>query len=414
MIPTHNSLLGAQEAWWHAAWNDGARVAVVAPTAGDLRRVCFEGESGLLNVVPVKCLRGADRSEAYNRSLFELHFENGSVIQGHAASEPERLRGPQFSFCWSDELGAWSDPGAAWDMLMMTLRLGERPRVIATTTPRPIPLIRGLLSREGKDVVVVRGTTYENEANLAPGFIAQLRERYEKTRLGRQELLAELLEDIPGALWTRAMIDAGRLQALPSGLPHHDAPGYHRALAEALGLTRIVVGVDPSGSDGESETADEIGIVAAGVDRADRAYVLEDASGQYSPEGWGRKAVEVYKRWGADRIVAEKNFGGEMVNSTIRAVDRLAPVTLVTASRGKVVRAEPVAALYEQGRVSHLGTFPRLEDQFCAMTRHGYQGLDSPDRLDSATWALTDLLLQETKPYDLLGMVSGGPPITWR
>lgn len=388
------SLLAAQEAWWYAAWNDGVRVAVVAPTSGDLRRVCFEGDSGILRVVPNECLKNGDPGEAYNRSLSELMFENGSIIQGFSAAEPNRLRGPQFHFAICDEAAAWEKGVEAFDMLSMTMRLGDKPQVIVTTTPRPVPLIRNLLSRAGNDVAVVRGSTYENEANLAPGFIKQLRERYHGTRLGRQELEAELLEDVPGAIWTRAMIEAARVRSVPDDLPHHNAPGYHRALAAALGLIRVVVGVDPSGASSEDdETADEIGIVAAGIDRHDCGHILEDASGVYSPEGWGTMVAEVYERWKADRIVAEANFGGAMVESTIRAVKRSLPVKLVSASRGKAVRAEPVAALYEQRKVAHVGTFPQLEDQLTSFTRTGYHGLGSPDRADAAIWCLSELML---------------------
>lgn len=281
-------------------------------------------------------------------------------------------------------------------MLTMTLRIGDLPQIVATTTPRPVPLVRDLVSRVGQDVRIVRGSTYENEANLAPAFISQLRKRFEGTRIGRQELEAELLEDVPGAIWTLGMIEATRLQSLPDGLPPQGALGYHRALSAALGLVRIVVGVDPSGArSDDDENADEIGIVAAGVDRAGKGYVLEDASGVYSPEGWGRATAQLFERWKADRIVAEANFGGGMVESTIRAVKRNLPVTLVTASRGKAVRAEPVAALYEQGRICHAGTFPHLEDQLVSFTRTGYHGPGSPDRADSLVWTIHDLMLGE-------------------
>ena len=723
------TLLGAQEAWWHAAWNDGSRVAVVAPTSGDLRRVCFEGDSGILGVVPTECLRGGNPDDAYNRSLSEISLANGSIIQGFSASEPNRLRGPQFHFAWClagdtpvtmgdgstrrmdtirrgdlvltrkgprrvlasrmtaaaadvvklttycgaivlgttnhrfynpgrgfvplsdlregdelcrqtgssgaagsggaartattatrtvgacigpfmnpttarsrramtsttttrtgattrrktsspsptastspttgrancprqelqpplvlpwlhsgetlrsatsfvpvaqrlsapgpflaasdcsvprivwngsegtpsspsaapaiaavqstsqsvassvtarsgatpskmksagqvrlrcpsfartaatlsgpsaptpgsaagsvpflttariasverhptplpvydltvegepeffasgllahncDELAAWDRGVEAWDMLAMTLRLGDAPRIIGTTTPRPVPLVRSLVSRDGRDVLIVRGSTFENKDNLAAGFLQQLEERYGGTRLGRQEIEAELLDDVPGAIWTRGMIEEARIRELPDNLPSRSVPDYHRALASALGLIRIVVGVDPSGARSpDDESADEIGIVACGIDRAGKGYVLEDASGTYSPEGWGRATAEVFQRWKADRIVAEANFGGGMVESTIKAVRRTLPVTLVTASRGKAVRAEPVAALYEQGRVAHVGTFAALEDQLTSFTRTGYFGNGSPDRADAAIWCLTELMLGE-------------------
>jgi phage terminase large subunit-like protein len=296
-------------------------------------------------------------------------------------------------------------------MLVMTLRLGERPQIIATTTPRPVKLLRNLLAREGQDVRVVRGSTYENAENLPPSFLQQLRARYGQSRIGRQELLAELLEDIPGALWTLAMIDATRARTLPPGLPEGVRPGmigFERAFAAALGLKRIVIGVDPSGAASEDdEKADEIGIVAVGLDRQERAHLLEDATAHYSPEGWGAKVVELYDRWGADRIVAERNFGGAMVESTIRGAAihpngrrRPLPVTLINASRGKAVRAEPVAALYEMGRVIHEGSFPKVEDQLVAFTRSGYQGSGSPDAGDAAVFGITELLLGEGESYN--------------
>jgi phage terminase large subunit-like protein len=306
---------------------------------------------------------------------------------------------------------AWANAEEVFDMLVMTMRLGNRPQIIATTTPRPVPIIRKLLARVGKDVLLVRGSTRENAANLPPSFLQQLEDRYAGTRLGRQEIEAELLEDIPGALWTLAMIDATRARTLPPGLPEHIRPGmigFERAFAAALGLKRIVIAVDPSGAASENdEKADEIGIVSVGLDRQERAHLLEDATACYSPEGWGAKAVELYDRWGADRIVAERNFGGAMVEATIRAAAthptgrrRNVPVTLLNASRGKVQRAEPVAALYEQGRVIHQGAFPKVEDQLCAFTRTGYQGDGSPDAGDALIWACSELLLGEGESYN--------------
>ena len=391
--------VGAAEAVWHASWNDGARVAAIGPTAGDLRRTLFEGTSGLLSAAPPECLEGGSVATAYNRSLFELKFANGSLITGFSAAEPDRLRGSNNSFAWADEVAGWEPARMqeTWDMLALSLRAGRQPRVIVTTTPKPTPLLRNLLARS--DVRVVRGSSYENAANLAPGFIAQLRARYEGTRLGAQELHAQMLTDLPNALWTHGMIDAARLDR-PRGVSA-DAPGAHRALTAALGLRRMIVAVDPSGAAGaDDETADEIGIVVAGVSRAGRGFIIEDGSARLSPEGWGRKAVELYEKWGADRIVAERNYGGEMVAAVIRAARRNVPVTLLTASRGKVQRAEPVAALYEQGRVHHVGTFAALEDQLCAFTSGGYQGPGSPDRADAAIWALSELLLNDTSMYD--------------
>lgn len=385
--------------WVRAEAKLVGRIALVGPTAADVRDVMVEGESGLLAVSPP-----GERPE-YEPSKRRVTFPNGSIATCYSADEPERLRGPQHGAAWCDEAGAWRYP-EAWDMLMFGLRLGTDPRAVVTTTPKPVKLIREILADPG--TLVTRGSTYDNRANLAPTFLRKIVAKYEGTRLGRQELNAELLEDIPGALCSRAMIEARRMTRVPAGLPPYEAAGYHQALAEALGLYRIVVAVDPSGASGEDdEGADEIGIVAAGVDHDEVGYVLEDASGLYSPEGWAKKAVELYDRWGADRIVAERNFGGAMVESTIRAERRSVPVTMVTASRGKAVRFEPIAALYEKKRVVHVGTFPALEDQICSFTRSGYQGPGSPDRADAGVWCLSDLMLAEGGDYDLLGMVGG-------
>lgn len=371
------------------------RIALVGPTAADARDVMVEGESGILAVSPPW-----DRP-VYEPSKRRLTWANGAIATTYSADEPERLRGPQHGAAWTDEVGAWRY-AEAWDMLTFGLRLGADPRVVATTTPKPVKLIREIVS--DPTTLITRGSTYDNRANLAATFIRKVLRKYEGTRLGRQELNAELLDDLPGALWLRAMIDGARLQNLPRGLPPATAPGHHVALAEALGLTRICIAIDPSGAEGEDDDkADEIGIVAAGRDSAGRGFLLEDASGLYSPEGWAKKSVELFDRWGADRIVAERNFGGAMVAANIRSVRQAAPVTVVTASRGKVQRAEPVASLYEQGKVSHVGTFATLEDQLCGFTRTGYQGASSPDRADAAIWALTDLLLGEEVPYDLMG-----------
>jgi predicted phage terminase large subunit-like protein len=277
-------------------------------------------------------------------------------------------------------LASWNDAQSTWDMAMFGLRLGQHPRWLVTTTPRPLKLLKELLAREGKDVVVTRGSTFDNAANLAPTFLEAIRKRYEGTRLGRQELNAELLSDTPGALWQLDWLDRDRVEAKPFS-----------------GLERIVVAIDPAVTSGED--ADETGIVVAGVANG-HAYVLEDLSGRYQPHEWARRAVAAYRRHQADRIIAERNNGGEMVESTIRMVDRNVSFKAVVASRGKVTRAEPVSAMYEQGRVHHIGTFSQLEDQMCAFTsdfdrsRAGY----SPDRLDALVWALTELVLEQEGP----------------
>lgn len=339
----------------------------MAPTHSDVRGTIFEGVSGLIACAPPELI--AD----YNRSNQELRFTNGALIRGFSAEKPDRLRGPQFHRAWADEQAAWQYP-EAWDQLMFGLRLGSAPQVIVTTTPRPTPLIRALAKDDRTHIT--RGSTFDNAAHLAPDALIRLRERYEGTRLGRQELYAEVLEDLVGALFSRANIDQRRAQAAPD-------------------MQRIVVAVDPSGTAGASDDGDSIGIVVAGKGIDGRAYVLADRTCKLSPDGWARRVVSAYHEFGADRIVAERNFGGAMVESLIRTVDRRVSYKEVTASRGKAIRAEPVAALYEQGRVSHVGPLPELEDQMALMGPDGFVGEGSPDRLDAAVWALTDLMLED-------------------
>jgi predicted phage terminase large subunit-like protein len=313
----------------------------------------------------------------YESSKRRLTWPNGAIATTFSAEEPDRLRGPQHDAAVCDELGSWSRP-ETWDMLQFGLRFGQNPRCLVATMPRPTKLIRELLVREGSDVAVTRGSSYENRANLAEAFFAQIVKKYEGTRLDRQELNAELLEDTPGALWSHGIIDAARQAAAPN-------------------LARIVIAIDPAATSGED--ADETGIVVVGKDNQGHGYVLADASGKYQPIEWAKIAIAAYRAHHADRIVAERNNGGAMVEATIRMVDNNVPVTTVWASRGKVARAEPVLALYEQGRVHHVGTFPALEDQMCGFTsdfdrqRAGY----SRDRVDALVWALSDLLITPMK-----------------
>ncbi|CDH46957.1 terminase large subunit domain-containing protein [Candidatus Contendibacter odensensis] len=381
------TLTASQEAWWLASSNPGWRIAVVAPTAGDLRRTVFEGDSGLLRVTPAEVLRGGEIGHAYNRSLFEMHFKNGSLIQGFAATEPDRLRGPQFHAAFCDELAAWSRLQDTWDQLMMTLRLGKQPRVVIATTPRPVAMIKQLLARQGQDVYVVRGSTFENVANLAPGFIATLRQRYEGTRLARQELYAEVLEDVPGALWQRTEIDQHRAKDTPA-------------------LQRVVVAVDPAVSN--TEGSDETGIIVAGLGTDRRGYVLEDATLRGAPDEWARQAVRMYDAHRADLLVSEVNNGGDLVMATVKTAaqdlfqrgERPNPEInqrKIHSSRGKVIRAEPIAALYAQGRVSHIHSLPTLEDQMCVFTSDFDRGKSgySPDRVDALVFALSELMLNQ-------------------
>jgi predicted phage terminase large subunit-like protein len=359
------SRAGAEIVRWMAESGEARHIALVAPTAADVRAVMVEGESGLLSVGP------PERQPDYEPSNHVLIWPNGAIATTYSADEPDRLRGPQHDFAWCDELAAWRYPHA-WDMLLFGLRLGKDPRVVVTTTPRPTKLIRDLVA--DPKVAVTRGRTMENKDNLAPAFLDQIVRRYEGTRLGRQELDAEILEDVPGALWSHGVIDAARIASAPE-------------------LTRIVVAIDPAAGSGEH--SDETGIIVAGKNADGHGYVLADLSGHYTPTEWARAAVAAHRAHAADRIVAEINNGGEMVEATLRVVDPGVPFTAVHAARGKVARAEPVAALYEQGRVHHLGAFPALEDQMCGFV-HGFDRAAagySPDRVDALVWALTELLV---------------------
>ena len=337
-----------------------AYVNIVAPTFDDCRDICIEGESGILRVCP--------RSERprFVSSRHLLEWPNGATSLLFSADEPERLRGKQHEKLWCDELASWRCP-EAWDQAMFGLRLGANPQSIVTTTPRPSALIKGLV----KDpyTVTTRGTSFENRANLAPAFLDKIVAKYQGTRLGRQELNAELLEDREGALFLQALIDSARVEAAPE-------------------LVRVVVAVDPAVT--SNKDSDETGIICAGMDRRKPAhfYVLDDESLQSSPQKWARKVVSLFHRRGADRVVAEVNQGGDLVESTIRNVDPDIAYRAVHATRGKLIRAEPISALYEQNRVHHCGMFAELEDQ---MTDFVPGESASPDRLDSLVWAITEL-----------------------
>ena len=342
------------------------RVALVARTAADVRDVLIEGESGIL-----ACSPDSERP-TWEPSKRRLTWPSGAIATTYSAEEPDQLRGPQHDFAWCDELAAWRYP-EAWDQLQMGLRLGSDPRVCVTTTPRPTPLVRALAM--ASTTAITRGRTIDNECNLAPGVVQALTARYGATRLGRQELDGERLDDAPGALWRLAMFDASRVDAAPA-------------------LRRVVVAVDPAVT--AHADSDETGIIVAGIGLDGRVYVLEDLSGTYPAEQWARRAVEAYRRHRADRIVAEVNNGGDLVTSVLRTVDPACHVVSVRASRGKALRAEPVAALYEQGRVSHVGLLARLEDQ-CAGWDPATDA-SSPDRLDALVWALTDLVVDRPLP----------------
>lgn len=345
-------------------------VNLIGATADDARDIMIEGESGILAICP-----RADRP-IYKKSDRQLHWPNGARSLIFTADEPERLRGKQHMKLWADEIAAWRYP-AAWDQAIFGLRLGDDPQSIITTTPRPTPLIKELIA--DPNTVVTRGTTYENAANLAEAFLGELIKKYEGTRLGRQELRAEILDDNPDAFWKRAMIEGARVHRVPV-------------------LSRVVVAVDPPGS----STGAEAGIVAAGVGMCSckgrpelHGFVLDDRSLRGSPAEWGARAVTTYHIHKGDRIVGEQNNGGEMVEHTIHTVEAHVPYKSVHASRGKALRAEPVSALYEQGKVHHVGTLPQLEDQMCQWDPSIGE---SPDRLDALVWALTDLMLVSAAP----------------
>ena len=356
---------GAQDLALYALRNPNTISAVVAPTHGDLRRTCFDGESGLLSVIPKECYRKDGTGYTSFRGE-EIHLHNGSKIIGYAAIQPERLRGAQFHRAWCDELAAWRY-SEAFDQLMFGLRLGENPQCVITTTPKPIPIIRNLVER--KDVVVTTGNTFENQENLASTALTMFKERYEGTTLGRQELYAEILEDFEGALWNNNMIEKTRLS--------EDTDRE---------LQKVIVAVDPAVT--SNENSDETGIIVVGRDFAGRFYVLEDLSGVNTPDRWARIAVDAYYDFQADMIVAETNQGGDLVERLIRSVDPLIPYRSVRATRGKMVRAEPISALYEQEKVHHIGYFPELEQQMVSYTG---ETNSSPDRLDALVWGLTEL-----------------------
>ena len=360
---------GAEDIATYAMRNPNSICAVVAPTLGDLRRTCMEGPSGILSCLPESCIVGST-GNGYNAQTGEIHLWNGSKIMGFSADTPDRMRGPQYHRAWCDELAAWRYDDA-FDQLLFGLRLGENPQMVITTTPRPTRLIKSLVARNGQDVHMTSGSTFENVDHLAASALKTFKERYEGTRLGRQELYAEVLTDIEGALFSYANIDENRM----------------KAEAELPDMVELVVAVDPAVT--ANENSDETGIIVAGKDNQNNYYVLRDQTGIMSPDAWARTAIDCYHEHQADRIVCEVNQGGDLVTKLIRDIDPNIPVKGVRATRGKILRAEPVAALYEQGRVHHVGSFSKLEDQLTSYD--GSAGSKSPDRLDALVWAITEL-----------------------
>lgn len=343
------------------------RIALIAETAADARDVMVEGQSGILGVHP-KAWR-----PIYEPSKRRITWPNGAVALIFNATEPDQLRGPEHDFAWCDELAKWQYAQDTYDNLQFGLRIGKHPQEIITTTPRPIPLLKKLM--KDKKTVTTRGSTYDNKANLARTFFDKVVSLYEGTRIGRQELRAEILDDVPGALWSNKMLDALRVKRPPE-------------------LTRIVVSVDPSGTRGGDER-DLVGIVVVGLGTDGRAYLLADRSASLSPAGWARRVCETFHEFEADQVIGEVNFGGDMVRHTIQSFDATVPFKEVRATRGKWIRAEPIASLYEQKRVKHVGVFEELEEQLVNFTPSGYAGDESPDRADAHVFAVTELLLAE-------------------
>jgi phage terminase large subunit-like protein len=341
-------------------------VNMIAATADDARDIMVEGESGILAICP------DNERPIYKASQRRLEWPNGARSLIFTADEPERLRGKQHMRLWADEVASWRYPDA-WDQAMFGLRLGSEPRAVVTTTPRPTALIKSLL--KDKTVSVTRGSTYDNRANLSPAFYEQIITKYEGTRLGRQELMADILEDTPGALWNRARLDELRVWEPPQ-------------------QRRVVVAVDPSG--GEGPENDEQGIAVCGLGVDGHGYMLDDRTCKLSPEGWARVAVNAYHDHKANYIVAETNFGGAMVTQVIKSVDPTVPVKVVTASRGKAARAEPVASLDAQGRIHQVGSWPEMEDELCSWDPLGNGR--SPNRLDARVWGMVELLVTPTNP----------------
>jgi phage terminase large subunit-like protein len=348
------------------------RIAIIAETQKDLESVLVEGDSGIMSVFP------PHERPKYTKKPVELVFPNGAVALGYNGSEPDQLRGPNFDAAWLDELAKWRYAQEAWDMLQFALRLGDRPRQLITTTPRPIPLIRALM--KDPTCIVTRGNTYENRGNLAASFIKEMETKYAGTRLGRQELEAAILDDSPNALWRREKLDEYRVKAPPP-------------------LKRILVAIDPAAKSNEMpEDGAATGISVSGLGEDGRGYILEDATTRAGPNGWARLAVSLYDRYEANAIVVETNQGGDMVKSVISSVRPSLPIIEVIASKGKWVRAEPIAALYEQGRISHVGTLADLEDEMVMFGVNGLVDGTSPDRLDALVWGLTELFPQIIRP----------------
>ena len=390
--------------WVRKKVKDGSgRIALIGPTAASARDVMVEGESGILRHAKRDDIDR--RGNGIGRPIYEpskrkLLWANGAIAKVYSAEEPERLRGPQHDTVWCDELASWPHSARhdltteTWDMAMFGLRLGANPQAMISTTPKPIPILREMVRlSEGKNplCVITRASTYANRPNLAGTFFSHIIQKYEGTRLGQQELLGLILAEAEGALWTRAMIEEARpKKAIPD-------------------LKRIVVGVDPAVTN--NPTSNLTGIVVAGIGWDNRGYVLKDLSGRFTPDEWARRTVKAFDDYKADRIIAEGNQGGELVRVNLSTVRRNLPVRIVHASRSKQARAEPIAALYEQYKITHCEPFPELEDQLC--TWQPLSGDESPDRLDALVWALSNLMLKFATELPIVDPVIIGTPRYW-
>lgn len=364
----------ANEAIMNPKAPDGApsEFAIIAETFSDTRVMCVEGPSGILRVLQSRGLVSGE-DFVYNKSVYQIWFKDGQKIHMFGGDNPDAGRGLNLSGVWADEIAKWRYAYASWyEGIAPALRIGKRPRAVITTTPKPIKILKDWVGRSDGSVHVTRGSTFDNETNLSQVALVELKSRYAGTRLGQQELYGVMLEEVEGALWTHQRIESGRIHAdiVPP-------------------LIRVVVGVDPAASN--NPNSDSTGIVIVGMCSKREFYVLGDRTLKATPQGWGEAAVGAYNEFHADRIVAEKNNGGDMVEATLRHVDMNVPVTLVWASKGKKLRAEPISALYEQGRVHHVGFMLELEAQMCEWVPLSDRDQPSPDRLDALVWALTDL-----------------------